>query len=187
MKKKYNSDSSNNFLTYSTTSDYYNKSDVDSAVTFKTISDISDYIAKEGEVIWDTSNQNMYIGTSNGITHLNTHATTTSTPYVTSSSNLNWTSGTVFVENSSNNIINAFCEYLKEEELSNIITSLIERGAEESNIKNFIEKILEKRHLSESFILQFIDYFNIDTLKMLYASEIKSQSYPNLALLVTVQ
>lgn len=75
-------------------------------------------------------------------------------------------------------------EYLNENEISEIVSKLISRGAEEKHIKGTLKYVLENRHCSEDFLMNFIDYFDLGDLKTRYSSQIKSQEYPRLALLV---
>ena len=60
---------------------------------------------------------------------------------------------------------------------------LIARAMETNDLKGIFQQI-NTRTFSEDFIMRYIDYFDLDLLKKQYSSQIKSQEYTRLALLV---
>ena len=128
----------------------------------------------------------VYVGTSNGNTCIsnNNWTTTSATTAGTSSSSIYWgiNGNYGYVDNRATYFSSIF-EYLKEEEIIYLMDILIARAMETNDLKGIFQQI-NTRTFSEDFIMRYIDYFDLDLLKKQYSSQIKSQEYPRLALLV---
>jgi hypothetical protein len=127
----------------------------------------------------------LYVGTSNGNTCISNNWTTTSAATAgTSSNSVYWgINGSYCYTDNRANYFSSIFEYLKEEEIIYLMDILIARAMETDDLKGIFQQI-NTRTFSEDFIMRYIDYFDLDLLKKQYSSQIKSQEYPRLALLV---
>ena len=195
---------------------YLSKTEIDDLVercttdnaSVSTITDVSDYVNSatsnctfkvaannsaisslaDGELALDTSTNNLYIGTNGTVASIgsSSNITWTSGPYTTTATGLyGWNSYNYYEKE--NEMITAIFQYLDEPEIEIILDSMKDRGISEELFNSMVSKIESNRHLSEEFIMKYIDSFNMDVLKVKYASEIRSQKYKNLALLVAIE
>lgn len=130
---------------------------------------------KPGELFIDSTSGNAYVGTSTGsVSNLGSLSWGT-----TATGSAGW--GYAFDKRSE--YFDCFIEYLTEAELSEMISKFISRGVDTKDIEGIVKHVMDKRHCSEDFIMEFIDYADLSKLKQKYSAEIKCQEYPRLALL----
>jgi hypothetical protein len=127
----------------------------------------------------------LYVGTSTGNTCISNNWTPKSaTTAGTSLNSLFWgIDGSYCYTDNRATYFSSIFEYLKEEEIIYLMDILIARAMEATDLKGIFQQI-NTRTFSEDFIMRYIDYFDLNLLKKQYSSQIKSQEYPRLALLV---
>lgn len=74
--------------------------------------------------------------------------------------------------------------YLSEVELMSILDNMLAKGCDHDNFKILLRLLLESRHFSEDFLLNFYEYTTSDIIKIKHLADIKSQAYPSIALMV---
>lgn len=74
--------------------------------------------------------------------------------------------------------------YLSEVELMSILDNMLAKGCDHDNFKILLRLLLESRHFSEEFLLNFYEYTTPNIIKIKHLADIKSQAYPSIALMV---
>ena len=74
--------------------------------------------------------------------------------------------------------------YLKEEEILDIFSKIVERESDSAEIKNIISRVIRSRHFTEDFLLEYISYMEINDILVMHKADIKSGAYPNIALMI---
>ena len=77
-----------------------------------------------------------------------------------------------------------FTDYLKEDELEKLLDIFQERmpKGEEDNFKCLIQKIVQRRHCSEAFILKYLDMLTKFDIFRMHKTDIVTGAYPSIAL-----
>ena len=77
-----------------------------------------------------------------------------------------------------------FTDYLKEDELEKLLDIFQERMSkgEEDNFKCLIQKIVQRRHCSEAFILKYLDMLTKFDIFRMHKTDIVTGAYPSIAL-----
>lgn len=74
--------------------------------------------------------------------------------------------------------------YLKEEEISEIFNKIVERESDSEKIKSIVSRVVRVRHFSEEFLLEYIQYMDMNDITVMHNADIKSGEYPNIALII---
>lgn len=126
----------------------------------------------------DSSN---YSSLSTSLSTISTNANSQTYLYYGNSSHFQY-------EDENEKIISLLLDYLKEDELSELLDNIIERSdllnKDTEPIKSTIRRIVTHRHLSEEFILKYYEYLTKESILRLHTSDIASKQYANLALLL---
>lgn len=141
--------------------------------------------------ILDSLSCNCAANTTSGNITINPASNTYS---ISTGSGLTWTTPTIgypnyyddssFVIGNGRTTFTKFFSYLKEDELASLLRDIQERNPDENDMKEMLKEIVTKRHLSEEFIMEFIGYIDLQDTLVMHRSEIKSQEYSQLALLI---
>lgn len=83
-----------------------------------------------------------------------------------------------------NNDFKVIVSYLKEDEICELIEKLQLRGIPEASLKCVLKTVIQDKHMSEKFLLDNYQYLTKEDIMIMHSSDIMSQSYADLALLM---
>lgn len=110
---------------------------------------------------------------SNGSIAYGTYATTSSSYYD-------------YSDNHAHDFVSTFFSSLTEEEIRDLLVKYRERETE-SNFKRILRKAVTSYHFSESFLLEYADLLDRESVYMMHSREIKSGEYSTLKALYMLQ
>ena len=78
--------------------------------------------------------------------------------------------------------VSDFCQYLNEQEIRDLLTTIINR-AEQSVVRKIVRNLVINRHFSEEFLCDYFNYLDEHDLYVNHAANIKSGEYSRIKLL----
>ena len=123
-----------------------------------------------------TTSQILTVGNCTPISVIASPTTTWGNSYTTSSSG--------YVTFTDYDSTLPFTDYLKEDELEKLLDIFQERMSkgEEDNFKCLIQKIVQRRHCSEAFILKYLDMLTKFDIFRMHKTDVVTGAYPSVAL-----
>lgn len=78
-------------------------------------------------------------------------------------------------------------EFLKEDEINDILNALNSRCTDRSFVRDSVRTVVRNKHVSEEFLLNWYEYLSKDDIMKFHKSEIVSQEYANIAVLIQTE
>lgn len=94
---------------------------------------------------------------------------------------------TAHYNNRKSDYFDSIVDYLDENTLIDLIKTIIDRGETDDLISSMVNSIIQKRHVSEDFLIEFSDILDMKVVKQYYSSDIKTQRYSRIALLIQTE
>lgn len=80
-----------------------------------------------------------------------------------------------------------FVQVLSEAEIKELINKVKERQPDKAKIKNFISNIVKRRHFSEAFLIENIEYLTKADIYIHHEGDLQSNEYSELALYLKME
>ena len=101
----------------------------------------------------------------------------------------NYTVPVALRNNHSNEFLAYIGKYLSEDEIDTMLSNIKHRASYLNEdvslgLKGYIKNLVSTRHFSEDFLVKYYDYLSREDILIMHASEIATNTYPELALLL---